>query len=61
MAKLADSPKAIEVHLVANDDERPHGLGEPVVNPFAPALANALARLTGKRFRRLPLAAADFA
>ena len=61
VAKLADTPKAIEVHLVANDDERPHGLGEPVVNPFAPALANALARLTGKRFRRLPLAAADFA
>jgi len=61
VARFADTPGAIEVHLVASADERPHGLGEPVVNPFAPALANALARLTGRRFRRLPLRAADFA
>ena len=61
VARLADTPKAIEVHLVASADERPHGLGEPVVNPFAPALANALFRLTGRRFRRLPLRPEDFA
>ncbi len=61
VAGFGDTPGAIEVHLVANDDERPHGLGEPVVNPFAPALASALARLFGRRFRRLPLTAADFA
>lgn len=61
IATFAERPGAIETHLVPNDDERPHGLGEPVVNPFAPALTNALARLVGKRLRRLPLAAADFA
>lgn len=54
IATFADRPRAIETHLVPNDDERPHGLGEPVVNSFAPALANALARLTGQRPRRLP-------
>ncbi|HSM13988.1 MAG TPA: xanthine dehydrogenase family protein molybdopterin-binding subunit, partial [Thermoanaerobaculia bacterium] len=58
---FAERPRSIEVHLVPNDDERPHGLGEPVVNPFAPALTSALARLTGRRLRRLPLEAADFA
>lgn len=61
VATLADTPRAIEVHLVASDDDRPHGLGEPVVNPLAPALTNALFRLTGRRFRRLPLRPGDFA
>jgi isoquinoline 1-oxidoreductase beta subunit len=61
VATIRDTPKAIETHLVASDDERPHGLGEPVVNPFAPALASALARLAGRRFRRLPLRPDDFA
>lgn len=55
IATFADRPRTIETHLVPTDDDRPHGLGEPVVNSFAPALANALAALTGRRLRRLPL------
>lgn len=55
VATFGDRPAAIETHLVPSDDDRPHGLGEPVVNSFAPALANALAALTGRRQRRLPL------
>ncbi|WP_448581886.1 molybdopterin cofactor-binding domain-containing protein [Thermaurantiacus sp.] len=35
------------------------GVGEPGTPPAAPALANALARATGMRMRRLPLADAD--
>jgi isoquinoline 1-oxidoreductase beta subunit len=60
VARLSDTPRAIETHIVASDDPRPHGLGEPVVNSFAPALLNALARLTGQRIRRLPLQVSDF-
>ena len=41
------------VHIVPNSAD-PTGLGEPGTPPIAPAVANALARLTGKRFRRLP-------
>ena len=55
VAMLRDTPRKIEVHIVESDDPRPHGVGEPVVDPLAPAVANALYRLTGKRYRELPI------
>jgi len=58
--RIGDLPE-IEVHIVDSDDERPHGLGEPPVSPLAPAVVNALSRLLGKRFRKLPIVAADLA
>jgi isoquinoline 1-oxidoreductase beta subunit len=45
----------IEVHLI-DSDEPPTGVGEVSVPSSAPALANAVAALTGTRIRRLPLA-----
>lgn len=50
--RMADAP-AVAVHFVPSH-EPPTGLGEPGVPPIAPAVANALAALTGKRLRRLP-------
>ena len=55
MVRLADSPR-IETHLVASADP-PGGVGEIATPPLAPALANALFALTGKRQRELPLTA----
>ncbi len=50
---LAETP-AIEIALIESDAP-PGGVGEPGVPPLAPALANALSRLTGRRIRRLPI------
>lgn len=49
---MPDMP-VIEVHLVPSGDA-PTGMGEPGVPPLAPAFANALFALTGKRLRKLP-------
>ena len=61
IATLTETPESIEAHFVASDRDRPHGLGEPTVCPLAPAVTNALARLSGRRIRRLPVSAADLA
>jgi isoquinoline 1-oxidoreductase beta subunit len=54
--KLADTP-LIETHLVPST-RPPGGAGEPGTPPLAPALANALFALTGRRLRELPLSVA---
>jgi isoquinoline 1-oxidoreductase subunit beta len=48
------STPTIEVHLI-DSDEPPTGVGEVSVPSTAPALANAIAALTGTRVRRLPI------
>jgi isoquinoline 1-oxidoreductase beta subunit len=50
---LAATP-LIETHLVPST-RVPGGMGEPGLPPVAPALANALYKLTGKRIRELPI------
>ena len=54
LLKLAQSPQA-ETYFVSSQAP-PSGVGEPGVPPLAPAVANALYALTGKRQRALPLA-----
>ena len=58
LVRLADAPK-IEVHFALSGGAKWGGLGEPGVPPIAPALANAVFAVTGKRIRSLPLRNAD--
>jgi isoquinoline 1-oxidoreductase subunit beta len=44
----------VETHIVPSNLP-PEGIGEPGLPPIAPAVANALFALTGKRLRNLPL------
>ncbi len=53
VARLIDTPQ-IEV-LIHESGEIPYGVGEPPMSPIAPAIANAVFNLTGKRLRGLPL------
>jgi isoquinoline 1-oxidoreductase beta subunit len=52
VARMPDMPQ-VDVHIVPSDDA-PTGMGEPGLPPLAPAFANAIASLTGKRLRKLP-------
>jgi isoquinoline 1-oxidoreductase beta subunit len=54
---IVDAPVTIDVHIVPSS-EPPTGCGEPPVPVISPAVVNALARLTGRRHRSLPLTAA---
>ncbi len=51
--RMPDTP-VVDVHLVPSA-EPPKGVGEPGLPPIAPAVANAVARLTGKPVRKLPI------
>ncbi len=51
---IVDAPVAVDVHIVPSTDA-PTGCGEPPVPVISPAVANALSKLTGKRYRTLPL------
>jgi isoquinoline 1-oxidoreductase beta subunit len=51
---IADVPVTVDVHIVPST-EAPTGCGEPPVPVISPAVVNALAKLTGKRYRSVPL------
>lgn len=51
---MVDAPVAVDVHIVPST-EAPTGCGEPPVPVISPAVVNALTKLTGKRYRSLPL------
>ncbi len=51
--RLNEMPKC-EVHIVETGAKSPTGVGEPGTPPIAPAVANAIFALTGKRLRTLP-------
>jgi isoquinoline 1-oxidoreductase subunit beta len=55
VVRMNESP-AIDITLVQST-EKPGGIGEPATAVVVPAIANAVAALTGKRVRQLPMTA----
>ncbi len=53
MLRLREMPQ-IDVEIMPSGEE-PEGAGEPGTPPVAPAVANAIFKLTGQRLRSLPL------
>ena len=53
VVRMPEAP-VVEVHIVPSA-ESPKGVGEPGLPPIAPAVANAVSRLTGTRVRKLPI------
>jgi isoquinoline 1-oxidoreductase beta subunit len=51
--RIDEMPK-VSVHLLKSDAQM-GGIGEPATAVIAPAVANAVFALTGKRLRSLPL------
>jgi isoquinoline 1-oxidoreductase subunit beta len=51
---MPDAPVVVDVHIVPSA-EPPSGCGEPPVPVISPAVVNALSKLTGRRYRSLPL------
>ncbi|UUX95648.1 molybdopterin cofactor-binding domain-containing protein [Aquabacterium sp. J223] len=51
--RLADVPPVVQVKVLRTEHS-PGGVGEAGLPPLAPAVANAFAKLTGKRLRSLP-------
>ncbi len=54
IARMADAP-VIETYLALSGGDKWGGIGEPGTPPVAPAVANAIFAVTGRRIRSLPL------
>jgi isoquinoline 1-oxidoreductase beta subunit len=54
IVRMGEVPRRIHIDIVPSE-AAPGGVGEPGVPPIAPAIANAVFALTGKRIRELPL------
>ena len=54
VVRMNEAPLETRVYIVETDAP-PAGVGEPGVPPFAPALCNAIFKVTGKRIRELPI------
>jgi len=59
MIRMREAPAVMEAHFLPNR-LRPTGFGEPPLPPIAPAVANAIAALTGDRIRVMPFSKAGY-
>ena len=60
VALSADVPLGrLNIRTLGGEDATAKGIAEAVLCPIAPAIGNAIAHATGRRFRSLPITTAD--
>jgi CO/xanthine dehydrogenase Mo-binding subunit len=59
VALASDMPKRLNISILPTTETTAKGIAEAVLCPIAPAIGNAIAHATGKRFRSLPITAAQ--
>lgn len=59
LIRMREAPLTIEAHFIQSR-LRPTGFGEPPLPPIAPAVANAIAALTGDRIKLMPFSKAGY-
>jgi CO/xanthine dehydrogenase Mo-binding subunit len=59
VALASDMPKQLNITILPSTESTAKGIAEAVLCPIAPAIGNAIAYATGKRFRSLPITAKD--
>jgi CO/xanthine dehydrogenase Mo-binding subunit len=57
VALASDMPRKMNITPLPSTEQTAKGIAEAVLCPIAPAIANAIAHATGKRFRSLPITA----
>jgi isoquinoline 1-oxidoreductase beta subunit len=59
IARMADYPPQINIQFLKTNNKRIAGVGEEVCPQIAPAMAQAILEITGKRTRSLPIGRQD--
>ncbi len=59
VALASDMPTRLNITTLPSTEQTAKGIAEAVLCPIAPAIGNAIAHATGKRFRSLPITAAQ--
>jgi CO/xanthine dehydrogenase Mo-binding subunit len=59
VALASDMPTQLNITTLPSTESTAKGIAEAVLCPIAPAIGNAIAYATGKRFRSLPITAKD--
>jgi isoquinoline 1-oxidoreductase subunit beta len=55
IARMADYPPQVNIHFLKTNNKWISGVGEEAIPQVAPAIAQAVFKITGKRIRSLPL------
>ena len=54
IARMADYPPVVNIRFLKTDNKWIMGVGDEAISQIAPAMAQAIFKITGKRIRSLP-------